>query len=136
MRLISLIACAAALALGILALLVQGLAPPPWLTGLEAMALAGAALMYGYTGRPPAVPGWLWLRPVRGAVLVVLGVGAIYVPPQLLLSAWLIGTGVRLVWRSACELATPPDRPRVELYRKAGGIARVPPNRVARGGRA
>jgi hypothetical protein len=105
LKTVPLILCAAALACGIAAMLVCGITPPAWLAGLEAALLAGAALIYGFTAYLPALPRWLWLRPVRGTVLVILGMGAMYVPPQLLLSAYLIGVGVRLVWQSACELA-------------------------------
>jgi hypothetical protein len=105
MRTFHLISCAAALGCGIAAMLAWGVTPPAWLAGLEAALLAGAALLYGFTAYLPALPRWLWLRPIRGTVLVILGMGAMYVPPQLLLSAYLIGLGVRLVWQSACELA-------------------------------
>lgn len=111
MRNLSLILVAAVLGLGIAGLLAWGLHPPPWLTGLEAAFLSGAALAYGFTAKLPKVPGCLWLRPVRGAVIVCLGVGAMYVPPQLLLSAYLIGSGVRLVWASACEYALEESGP-------------------------
>lgn len=109
MKTLALLFCAAALACGIAAMLVWGATPPPWLAGLEAALLAGAALIYGFTAYLPALPRWLWLRPIRGTVLVILGMGAMYVPPQLLLSAYLIGVGVRLVWQSACELAERDD---------------------------
>ncbi len=107
MKTFSLLFCAAALACGIAAMLVWGVTPPPWLAGLEAALLAGAALLYGYgfTAYLPALPRWLWLRPIRGTVLVIFGMVAMWVPPQLVLSAYLIGVGVRLVWQSACELA-------------------------------
>jgi hypothetical protein len=97
--------CAAALGGGITALLAWGATPPPWLAGLEAATLTGAALVYGFTNYAPSLPRWLWLRPIRGTVLIILGISAPYVPPGLLLSAYLIGLGVRLVWQSACDLA-------------------------------
>jgi hypothetical protein len=105
LKLLPLISCVFVLAGGIATMLLCGLTPPPWLAGLEATLLAGAALVYGFTAYFPSMPRWLWLRPVRGTVLVVLGIGAMYVPPQLILSAYLIGVGVRQVWRSACEMA-------------------------------
>lgn len=105
MKTLPLIACAAALAGGIAIMLRWGIDPPPWLAGLEAAVLAGAALVYGYTAWLPTLPRWLWLRPIRGTVLVLFGIAAMYVPPQLILSAYLIGAGVRLVWQSACDLA-------------------------------
>lgn len=107
MKTLPLILCAAALGGGIAAMLAWGVFPPPWLAGLEAALLAGAALLYGFTAYLPTLPHWLWLRPIRGTVLVIVGIGAMYVPPQLILSAYLIGVGVRLVWQSACDLAEP-----------------------------
>ena len=105
MKTFPLISCAAVLACGVAAMLMWGIFPPAWLTCLEAALLSGAALLYGYTAWLPTLPHWLWLRPIRGTVLVIFGIGAMYVPPQLLLSAYLIGVGIRLVWRSACDLA-------------------------------
>jgi len=96
--------CVAALLGGIIALLVWGGSPPAWLAGLEAALLMGAALLYGYVGHVPAIGRWLWLRPIRGTVLVGLGIVAMFVPPQLVLAAFLVAAGVRLVWQSACDL--------------------------------
>jgi hypothetical protein len=104
MKALPLALCAGALLGGIVALLVWGASPPVWLAGLEAALLMGAALLYGYFGRVPDVPRWLWLRPIRGTVLVCMGIVAMYVPPQLVLAAFLVGTGVRLVWVAACDL--------------------------------
>jgi hypothetical protein len=105
MKTLSLFSCAAVLAGGIAAMLAWGISPPVWLTCLEAALLSGAALIYGFTAWLPTLPQWLWPRPIRGTILVVLGIGAMYVPPQLILSAYLIGIGIRLVWQSACDLA-------------------------------
>ncbi len=71
-----------------------------------AVLLVGFALIYGFTARLPPIPRWLWLRPVRGSVIVCLGVAALFVPTELIVSAYLIGVGVRMVWSSAC--VTPP----------------------------
>jgi hypothetical protein len=100
---------AAVLACGIAVMLLWGFSPPPSLAGLEAALLSGGALIYGFTAWRPTLPRWLWLRPVRGTVLVVFGIAAMYVPPQLILSAYLIGVGVRLVWQSACDLTEKAD---------------------------
>lgn len=104
MKTFPLILCAAVLACGIAAMLMWGISPPAWLSGLEAAVLSGAALLYGFAWLP-SLPQWLWLRPIRGTILVVLGMGAMVVPPQLLVSAYLMGIGIRLVWQSACDLA-------------------------------
>jgi hypothetical protein len=109
MKILSLISCAAVLGCGIAAMLMWGFTPPAWLAGLEAAMFYGAALLYGYTAWQPSLPAWLWLRPVRGTMLVIAGIVAMYVPPQLILSPYLIGLGVRLVWRSACDLAEKDD---------------------------
>ena len=66
MKLLLLALCAVILGLGIVAVLAWGASPPPWLAGLEAALLAGAALAYGFTGCLPALSHWLWLRPCAG----------------------------------------------------------------------
>jgi hypothetical protein len=96
--------CALALALGIIALLAWGLTPPAWLAGSVAALLMGAALTYGFTAYIPNITPWLWVKPIRGTVLVMLGICALYTPPSLIIAAYLVGVGVRLVWQSACEL--------------------------------
>jgi hypothetical protein len=109
MKIRPLISCGAVLGCGLAFMLTWGLTPPAWLAVLEAALLSGAALLYGYTAWQPSLPAWLWLRPVRGTALVIAGIVAMYVPPQLILSAYLIGVGVRLVWRSACDQAKEGD---------------------------
>lgn len=130
MRYLPLILCALAMLGGCCALLVWGAHPPVWLAGLEAALLAVSALVYGFTAYLPAIPRWLFLRPVKGAFLVTLGIGAMYVPPQLIFSAFLIGWGVRLVWESAfVERPAPttaivrrePERT-IRLHDRAGGL--------------
>ncbi len=103
MKLLPLFLCAVAMLLGCAALWSWGTSPPAWLKGLEAALLAVAALLYGYFRYLPRIPGWLLARPVRGAALFCAGVAVMYVPPQLVLSAFLIGNGVRMVWEAACE---------------------------------
>jgi hypothetical protein len=105
MKIFPLISCAAVMACGIVAMLVWGATPPAWLSCFEAALLSFAALAYGYTAWMPSLPHWLWLRPIRGTLLVTLGIGVLYVPPELIASAYLIGRGVRLVWQSACDLS-------------------------------
>jgi hypothetical protein len=119
MKALHLVLCAVVVASGIAAMLMRGFTPPAWLAGLEAALLSGAALLYGYTAWLPTLPQWLRLRPIRGTVLCILGIGAMYVPPQLILSAFLIGAGVRLVWQSACELAEKDDADPVVIHADA-----------------
>jgi hypothetical protein len=96
--------CTAALLGGIIALINWGLNPPLWLGVIQAALLMGAALVYGFTAYLPTLAPWLWLRPIRGTIFVMLGIAVIYVQPQLLLAAWLIGRGTRLIWLAACQL--------------------------------
>jgi hypothetical protein len=110
-----LVLCAAALLGGIVALLHWGVTPPPWLAGIEAALIMGVAMSYGFTARLPRIP-WLALRPVRGAVLVVLGSIMVFIQPQLIVAAFLIARGIRLVWLSACELADAERREAVGQY--------------------
>lgn len=104
MKNLQLTLCIAALLAGIIALLNWGATPPPWLAATEAALIMAVALSYGFTARLPQVP-WLALRPVRGTILVTLGCVCVFIQPQLILAAYLIGRGVRLVWLSAVQLA-------------------------------
>jgi hypothetical protein len=107
--------CAAALLGGIVALLHWGVTPPPWLAGIEAALIMGIAMNYGFTARLPRIP-WLACRPIRGAVLVVLGSIMVFIQPQLIVAAFLIARGIRLVWLSACQLADAERREAVGQY--------------------
>jgi hypothetical protein len=100
-----------ALALGIAALIAFGTEPPVWLLRAELAALSAAALLFGFARRVPSLLPWLKLRPVRGAALVCVGVVAVYLPPQLVISAVLIAAGTRLAWAEACELAAVEEEP-------------------------
>jgi hypothetical protein len=105
--------CLAALLGGIIALLHWGATPPPWLAGTEAALIMALALTYGFTGRLPQIP-WLGLRPVQGTLLVMLGTVMVFIQPQLIAAAYLIGRGIRLVWQSACQLTAEEQRDAVE----------------------
>lgn len=120
MKIVPLLVSSIALSAGGLALYEWGLFPPAWLAGLECLLLSSAALLYGFTAWRPRLPDWVQLRPVRGAALVTFGIVALYVPPQLVVSAYLIGLGVRLVWQTACQLAA-PDRTASPILRPANG---------------
>ena len=122
--------CAAALLGGIVALLQWGVTPPPWLAGTEAMLLMGVAMNYGFTARLPRVP-WLALRPVRGTILVVLGSIMVFIQPQLIVAAFLIGRGIRLVWLSACQLAEAERRETVGQYAAGGQWQAAVPSETA-----
>jgi hypothetical protein len=88
--------------------LAYGFTPPPWLLVAELAAGSALALLVGFTACIPtfrALRPWLRLRPVQGAALVVVGVAAIYLPPQFIASAAFLALGIKLVWAEACELA-------------------------------
>lgn len=98
----------AALLAGCLLVAACGFGPPPWLLRLEIVAFSLLAASYGFaatraTLRP--LVRLLRLRPVQGAMLVVGGVASVYVPPNFLAAAVMLGLGTRLVWAEACELA-------------------------------
>jgi hypothetical protein len=105
--------CIAAILGGIIALLHWGATPPAWLAGTEAALIMALALNYGFTARLPQIP-WLALRPVRGTILVMLGSVIVFIQPQLIVAAWLIGRGTRLVWLSACQLASDEEHDGIE----------------------
>jgi hypothetical protein len=81
-------------------LLYWGGEAPPWLLKLEILAVSCAALAFGFTAYSPVAPEWMRHDSVRGVALVYLGVGAMFVPLNFLASAFLIGTGARLVMQS------------------------------------
>ena len=85
MRLLPLVLCAVAMLGGCAAVLAWGLHPPVYIAEIESVLLASAALLYGYTAHLPSLPRWLGLKPVRGAALVALGIGVMYVPAELIL---------------------------------------------------
>ena len=118
-RTFQLVLCAAALLGGIFALLHWGATPPPWMAGTEAALIMAVALNYGFTARLPRVP-WLVLRPVRGTILVTLGLIMLFIQPQLIVAAYLVGRGVRLVWLSACQLADAERYAAVGRYEPVG----------------
>ena len=64
---------------------------------LAAMLLSG--LFYGFTGLFPRFDSRLF----RGVMIFSLGVFAPLIPPQFVLSAILVGLGVRMVWTEACR---------------------------------
>ena len=97
---------AVALLLGCILVAACGYNPPRWMLAGELATVAGLSLAFGFTVFAPSLPDWLWLRPVRGAVCVCLGVAAMFTPPQLIVSTILLGIGTRLVWLSACEAGT------------------------------
>jgi hypothetical protein len=104
---------------GILALLCVG-EIPGWLLKLECLIFCATALAFGFTGFTPVLPSWVWSQPVRGVVCVYLGVGAMFVPPQFLVSAVFLGMGLRLI------MTTPTVAVRVvnpSLLKSSGEIA-------------
>jgi hypothetical protein len=102
---------AVALAGGGVLVVAFGFSPPPWLLTAELAILSAVALACGFTACIPAVLPWLRLRPIRGAMLICLGVAAVYLPPQFIASAVFLSLGVKLVWAEACDLAAAEKRP-------------------------
>ncbi len=82
-----------------------GFTLPSWLLACELAVFLGLAMLCGFSAIVPSVLPWLKLRSVRGAILVCLGVGAIYIPPQFIASAIFLALGIKLVWAEACGLA-------------------------------
>ena len=86
-------------------LLYWGGEAPGWLLKLECLAVMAASIAFGFTSITLDAPEWTRHDAVRGVLLVYLGVGAVFVPANLLLGAFLIGSGGKLVMRSAAPLA-------------------------------
>lgn len=77
--------------------LLMGAGNSPALQKLQVAAFALAALGYGFGSVSPRVPGWMRHQAVRGVACVYLGCGALFLPPQFIVSAFFIGCGVRMV---------------------------------------
>jgi hypothetical protein len=117
-----------ALGSGIVAAVLCGGEPPAWLLRTELGLLCGGALVYGYGFTAslvlPVAP-WLWSsRAIRGAVFVCLGVGAVFVPVQFVIAAFLIGVGARMVTASACALEEDVSRS-ASVFAAGGELVRV-----------
>jgi len=117
---------------GGLLVIAYGFEPPAWLLCAEVAAFSGIALICGFTAAGTALLPWLTLRPVQGALLVCLGVAAIFVPANFVVSAVFLALGIRLLWRTACELAD-AERAAVEakpaMIRRGGGVPAAPGRR-------
>ena len=98
------IAIIAGLLAGCSLLLYWGGEAPPWLLKLECLTVMVAALFFGFSAYSVTAPEWLRHDAVRGVALVYLGVGAVFVPANLLLSAFLIGSGCKLVMKVAAPV--------------------------------
>jgi hypothetical protein len=85
-------------------LLYWGGEAPPWLLRLECLAVMAGALFFGFSAWSPSAPSWFRHDAVKGVALVYLGVGAVFLPTNLLLSAFLIGSGCKLVMKSAAPV--------------------------------
>ena len=87
-------------------LLYWGGTAPAWLLKLECVAVMAAALLFGFFNYSPSSPEWLRHDAVRGVAVVYLGIGAMFIDPRVLISSFLIGTGCKLVMKSAWEPIT------------------------------
>jgi hypothetical protein len=95
--------------------------PPAWVLTTEIAVFSILAMAYGFSLLKPHKVPWLWLRPVRGTVAVVAGVVAMFVPLQFLVSAFLIGIGIRMVWASASELTAGTSGPLLDIRLSENG---------------
>ena len=118
---------------GGLLVIAYGFEPPAWICCAEVAAFSGLALICGFTAAGTALLPWLTLRPVQGALLVCLGVAAIFVPANFVVSAVFLALGIKLVWRTACELADAERAAAVEaepaMIRRGGGVPAAPGRR-------
>lgn len=107
--------------------------PPAMLLAWEMAFFTALGLAAGFLWRLPRLPWWATSRPVAGAVLITLGVGAVYVPSQFIVSSLLLGAGARLLWLALSEtpgtgtaLARTVHTPSADLAaaeRPAGNVA-------------
>ena len=119
-----------ALLAGTALLLYWGGEPPRWLLKLECAGVMLAALAYGFTHRNLHLPDWTRDDSLRGVALVYLGVGAMFVELNFLVSAFCIGAGAKLVTRSATVLTARVINPALGetkteiVHHQGGGIRR------------
>ena len=94
---------------------------------------SGLALICGFTAAGATLLPWLKQRPVQGALLVWLGVAAIFVPANFVVSAVLLAQGIKLVWLTACKLADAERTAEAEakraMIRRGGGVPAAPDRR-------
>lgn len=93
----------AALLAGTCLMAAFGHEPPAMLLAWEMAFFTALGLVAGFLWRLPRLPWWATSRPVAGAVLITLGVGAVYVPSQFIVSSLLLGAGARLLWLALGE---------------------------------
>lgn len=111
-------------------LLYWGGEAPRWVLKLECAGVMLAALAYGFTRHNLRLPEWTRDDALRGVALVYLGIGAMFVELNILAAAFLIGSGVKLVTRSANALTARVITPAIGgirteiLHLKGGGIRR------------
>lgn len=87
----------AGLLAGLSLILMGGGEAPRWLQCLQVAFFCAAALLYGFTAFSPSAPAWLSSRPVVGVAMLYMGVAVMFVPANIVTSAFFIGTGTRLV---------------------------------------
>lgn len=115
------LASLAAPTLGMLALLLWGGEPPLWLLRLEVLVFSMTALAFGFTLLGTSAPDWFFSNPVKGILCLYLGVGAMFVPAQFIVSATFLGLGTRLIMGEFKAVAV-RLRPATGIRRHSGDI--------------
>jgi hypothetical protein len=70
---------------------------PYWVLKGEFLTVMTAAAVYGFSAFRIRLPRWCICQEFRGVTMVALGAVAMWIPSQYLISAWLVGTGAKLV---------------------------------------
>ncbi len=81
---------------------------PHWLLRFEVLTVMTTAAVYSVTAFRVKVPAWVMCQEFRGVVMVGCGCLALFIPVQYLLSAWLVGSGARLVMTGFAPIGTTP----------------------------
>ncbi len=105
--------------LGIGLVAAYGSTPPPWLLAIELAAVAGTALIWGFTGVVAKLLPWLRLRSIRGTLCVALGVVSFVMPPQLLVAMLFLSLGIKLVWADAVAVEEQEKSERLAMQAEA-----------------
>ena len=94
---------------GLMATLVVAFGLPAWLLKGEVLIIFTFSIVYAFTAYAPKLPAWMMCPELRGVTFVALGGIALFLPPQIYISAYLVAVGARLVMGNFRPSSPPPS---------------------------